>query len=137
MIQQSCSGFDVGSGIPGDHRGWLGLNQPSLPLRAQGISPVTGTAGLFWLYKVGDDVFGGDRGLGFSAGIPPEPPLSPPCSASPRLFSDYACCNFILSVFLFFFKAAWHMEVPRPEIKPELQLLAYARAITTPDLSLI
>ena len=31
----------------------------------------------------------------------------------------------------------WHMEVPRPGVKSELQLRAYATATATQDLSLI
>ena len=44
-----------------------------------------------------------------------------------------------LSDFFFFFlePPLQHMEVPRLEVKLELQLLAYARAIATPDLSQI
>ena len=32
---------------------------------------------------------------------------------------------------------AWHMELPRLEAELELQLLAYATAMATPDLSLV
>ena len=44
----------------------------------------------------------------------------------------------IFRIFFFFlWEHMWHMEVPRLGIKLELQLLAYATAIATPDLSLI
>ena len=43
----------------------------------------------------------------------------------------------LLFYFLFCFLGPhpWHMEVPRLEVKSELQLLAYTTATATPDLS--
>ena len=48
-----------------------------------------------------------------------------------------ALCGFFVFVFVFCFLVPhlWHMEVPRLEVKSELQLLAYTTAIAMQDLS--
>ena len=42
---------------------------------------------------------------------------------------------FFFCLFVFLRPHPWHMEVPKLGVKSELQLLAYARAITMPDPS--
>ena len=44
-----------------------------------------------------------------------------------------------LSFFFFVFSGLhlWHMDIPRPGVQLDLQLLAYATATATPDLSLV